>query len=240
MGEAAQYAIKMHHVTKTFGKVVANKNVDLELKTGEILALLGENGSGKTTLMKSIVGLCKPSNGAILFDGEPIHTLATHEIIRKGIVLVPEGRKIFPKLTVRSNLEMGAYTRKGAIEHSIEEIFTYFPRLKERMNQLAGTLSGGEQQMLAIGRGLMAEPKLLMLDEPSMGLAPVIVEEMFTIINRIHKERRLPILLVEQNAYMALETCDYCYVIENGEIVLEGTSEQMEASEEIKKVYLGG
>ena len=190
--------------------------------------------------MKSIVGLCKPSNGAILFDGEPIHTLATHEIIRKGIVLVPEGRKIFPKLTVRSNLEMGAYTRKGAIEHSIEEIFTYFPRLKERMNQLAGTLSGGEQQMLAIGRGLMAEPKLLMLDEPSMGLAPVIVEEMFTIINRIHKERRLPILLVEQNAYMALETCDYCYVIENGEIVLEGTSEQMEASEEIKKVYLGG
>ncbi len=215
--------------------VQALHHVSVEISQDQAVAIIGSNGAGKTTLMKSIVGLCKPSNGAILFDGEPIHTLATHEIIRKGIVLVPEGRKIFPKAHSPFESEMGAYTRKGAIEHSIEEIFTYFPRLKERMNQLAGTLSGGEQQMLAIGRGLMAEPKLLMLDEPSMGLAPVIVEEMFTIINRIHKERRLPILLVEQNAYMALETCDYCYVIENGEIVLEGTSEQMEASEEIKK-----
>ena len=232
--------LELKNIEKSFGDKKVLKGVSLRAESGKAFGMLGRNGAGKTTLMKSIVGLCKPSNGVILFDGEPIHTLATHEIIRKGIVLVPEGRKIFPKLTVRSNLEMGAYTRKGAIEHSIEEIFTYFPRLKERMNQLAGTLSGGEQQMLAIGRGLMAEPKLLMLDEPSMGLAPVIVEEMFTIINRIHKERRLPILLVEQNAYMALETCDYCYVIENGEIVLEGTSEQMEASEEIKKVYLGG
>lgn len=232
--------IQVNNIDVSYGPVQALHHVSIEISQDQAVAIIGSNGAGKTTLMKSIVGLCKPSNGAILFDGEPIHTLATHEIIRKGIVLVPEGRKIFPKLTVRSNLEMGAYTRKGAIEHSIEEIFTYFPRLKERMNQLAGTLSGGEQQMLAIGRGLMAEPKLLMLDEPSMGLAPVIVEEMFTIINRIHKERRLPILLVEQNAYMALETCDYCYVIENGEIVLEGTSEQMEASEEIKKVYLGG
>lgn len=232
--------IQVNNIDVSYGQVQALHHVSVEISQDQAVAIIGSNGAGKTTLMKSIVGLCKPSNGAILFDGEPIHTLATHEIIRKGIVLVPEGRKIFPKLTVRSNLEMGAYTRKGAIEHSIEEIFTYFPRLKERMNQLAGTLSGGEQQMLAIGRGLMAEPKLLMLDEPSMGLAPVIVEEMFTIINRIHKERRLPILLVEQNAYMALETCDYCYVIENGEIVLEGTSEQMEASEEIKKVYLGG
>ena len=232
--------IQVNNIDVSYGPVQALHHVSVEISQDQAVAIIGSNGAGKTTLMKSIVGLCKPSNGAILFDGEPIHTLATHEIIRKGIVLVPEGRKIFPKLTVRSNLEMGAYTRKGAIEHSIEEIFTYFPRLKERMNQLAGTLSGGEQQMLAIGRGLMAEPKLLMLDEPSMGLAPVIVEQMFTIINRIHKERRLPILLVEQNAYMALETCDYCYVIENGEIVLEGTSEQMEASEEIKKVYLGG
>jgi branched-chain amino acid transport system ATP-binding protein len=232
--------IQVNNIDVSYGPVQALHHVSVEISQDQAVAIIGSNGAGKTTLMKSIVGLCKPSNGVILFDGEPIHTLATHEIIRKGIVLVPEGRKIFPKLTVRSNLEMGAYTRKGAIEHSIEEIFTYFPRLKERMNQLAGTLSGGEQQMLAIGRGLMAEPKLLMLDEPSMGLAPVIVEEMFTIINRIHKERRLPILLVEQNAYMALETCDYCYVIENGEIVLEGTSEQMEASEEIKKVYLGG
>ena len=232
--------IQVNNIDVSYGPVQALHHVSVEISQDQAVAIIGSNGAGKTTLMKSIVGLCKPSNGAILFDGEPIHTLATHEIIRKGIVLVPEGRKIFPKLTVRSNLEMGAYTRKGAIEHSIEEIFTYFPRLKERMNQLAGTLSGGEQQMLAIGRGLMAEPKLLMLDEPSMGLAPVIVEEMFTIINRIHKERRLPILPVEQNAYMALETCDYCYVIENGEIVLEGTSEQMEASEEIKKVYLGG
>ena len=232
--------IQVNNIDVSYGPVQALHHVSVEISQDQAVAIIGSNGAGKTTLMKSIVGLCKPSNGVILFDGEPIHTLATHEIIRKGIVLVPEGRKIFPKLTVRSNLEMGAYTRKGAIEHSIEEIFTYFPRLKERMNQLAGTLSGGEQQMLAIGRGLMAEPKLLMLDEPSMGLAPVIVEEMFTIINRIHKERRLPILLVEQNAYMALETCDYCYVIENGEIVLEGTSEQMEASEVIKKVYLGG
>ena len=232
--------IQVNNIDVSYGPVQALHHVSVEISQDQAVAIIGSNGAGKTTLMKSIVGLCKPSNGVILFDGEPIHTLATHEIIRKGIVLVPEGRKIFPKLTVRSNLEMGAYTRKGAIEHSREEIFTYFPRLKERMNQLAGTLSGGEQQMLAIGRGLMAEPKLLMLDEPSMGLAPVIVEEMFTIINRIHKERRLPILLVEQNAYMALETCDYCYVSENGEIVLEGTSEQMEASEEIKKVYLGG
>lgn len=151
--------IQVNNIDVSYGPVQALHHVSVEISQDQAVAIIGSNGAGKTTLMKSIVGLCKPSNGAILFDGEPIHTLATHEIIRKGIVLVPEGRKIFPKLTVRSNLEMGAYTRKGAIEHSIEEIFTYFPRLKERMNQLAGTLSGGEQQMLAIGRGLMAEPK---------------------------------------------------------------------------------
>ena len=232
--------IQVNNIDVSYGPVQALHHVSVEISQDQAVAIIGSNGAGKTTLMKSIVGLCKPSNGVILFDGEPIHTLATHEIIRKGIVLVPEGRKIFPKLTVRSNLEMGAYTRKGAIEHSIEEIFTYFPRLKERMNQLAGTLSGGEQQMLAIGRGLMAEPKLLMLDEPSMGLAPVIVEEMFTIINRIHKERRLPILLVEQNANKALKITDRAYVLETGKITLSGTGRELLEKEEVKKAYLGG
>ena len=231
--------IQVNNIDVSYGPVQALHHVSVEISQDQAVAIIGSNGAGKTTLMKSIVGLCKPSNGVILFDGEPIHTLATHEIIRKGIVLVPEGRKIFPKLTVRSNLEMGAYTRKGAIEHSIEEIFTYFPRLKERMNQLAGTLSGGEQQMLAIGRGLMAEPKLLMLDEPSMGLAPVIVEEMFTIINRIHKERRLPILLVEQNAKKALSIADRAYVLETGRITLEGKASDLLHDESVQKAYLG-
>lgn len=232
--------IQVKNVDVSYGPVQALHQVSLEIKQDSAVAIIGSNGAGKSSLMKVIVGLCKPSAGTISFCGEVISGLQTHEIIRKGVVLIPEGRKIFPKLSVRANLEIGAYSRSGPIHQDIEEVFSYFPRLKERMNQPAGTLSGGEQQMLAIGRGLMAKPKLLMLDEPSMGLAPVVVEEVFEIIKRIHKEHNLPILLVEQNAYMALETCDYCYVLENGRITLQGSSQEMEASDEIKKAYLGG
>ena len=230
--------IQVNNIDVSYGPVQALHHVSVEISQDQAVAIIGSNGAGKTTLMKSIVGLCKPSNGAILFDGEPIHTLATHEIIRKGIVLVPEGRKIFPKLTVRSNLEMGAYTRKGAIEHSIEEIFTYFPRLKERMNQLAGTLSGGEQQMLAMGRALMSHPKIILMDEPSMGLSPIFVNEIFEIIKKV-SAAGTTVLLVEQNAKKALSIADRAYVLETGNIVLSGDAKEMMNNESIKKAYLG-
>lgn len=232
--------LEIKNIDVSYGPVKALHNVSISVEKGQIVSIIGANGAGKSTLMKAIVGLCETRKGSICYRGEEIQGLPTHKIIRKGIVLVPEGRKIFPALTVMENLEMGAYSRKGSIQKEIEEIFAYFPRLFERKGQMAGTLSGGEQQMLAIGRGLMAKPELLMLDEPSMGLAPVIVEEMFRVIYQIHKDHKLPILLVEQNAYMALEISDNCYVLENGELKLQGTSEELMNSPEIKLAYLGG
>lgn len=232
--------LEVKNIDVSYGPVKALHGVSISMKEDQIVSIIGANGAGKSTLMKAIVGMCDIRSGGITYCGEEIQGLPTHKIIRKGIVLVPEGRKIFPGLTVMENLEMGAYTRKGSIQKETDEIFTYFPRLFERKNQQAGTLSGGEQQMLAIGRGLMANPRLLLLDEPSMGLAPVIVEEMFQVIARIHQNRSLPILLVEQNAYMALEISTNCYVLENGVMKLEGSSEELMNSPEIKSAYLGG
>lgn len=232
--------LDVNSIDVSYGPVKALHDVSIHIGNDEIVSIIGANGAGKSTLMKSIIGLCKPNKGEIIFDGIKIHGEKTHKIVKKGVVLVPEGRRIFPKLTVLENLEMGAYSRKGPIQKEMDEIFSYFPRLYERKGQEAGTLSGGEQQMLAIGRGLMGLPKLLMLDEPSMGLAPVIVDEVFDVINRIHKERNLSILLVEQNAYMALEVSSYAYVLENGSVRIKGTSKELEQSKEIKEAYLGG
>ena len=219
---------------------------DLSIQVGEqsIVSIIGANGAGKTTLMKTIVGALKPNKGNIQFCSKDITKLPTHKIVLEGITYVPEGRKIFPELTVQENLEMGAYVRKGLsktqLNNELEELYDIFPRLKERIKQLGGTLSGGEQQMLAIARGLMRQPKLLMLDEPSLGLAPIIVDEVFSAITRINKERKLPILLVEQNAYAAMEISDFTYVLELGRITQSGKSQDLLHSEEIINAYLGG
>lgn len=235
--------LSINHIDAFYGPIQALHQVSLEVGDNEIISIIGANGAGKSTLMKSIVGLCKVENGEILFNGKHMEKTPTHEIIRSGIVYVPEGRRILAKLSVRDNLEMGAYCRNAKpkeITQSIQEVFEIFPRLKERIKQAAGTLSGGEQQMLAIARGLMADPKLLMLDEPSMGLAPIIVDEMFSIIADISRQRNLPILLVEQNAFVALGISKRCYILENGHIVLSGSSKELQESSEVKKSYLGG
>ena len=229
--------LKLENLSFSYGKIQAIRDVSLEIKKGEIMAVVGSNGAGKSSLMKCIAGLLKPQSGHILCNGAELEP-APYKVVQQGISLVPEGRWIFPNLTVEENLLLGGYTVKDRAP-GLKRAYEMFPRLDERKEQRAGTMSGGEQQMLAIARGLMSEPKVLLLDEPSLGLAPLIVNDIMSIIKNINQEG-IAVLLVEQNAYMALETCDYCYVIENGEIVLEGTSEQMEASEEIKKVYLGG
>lgn len=235
--------LSVKNINTFYGPIQALHDVTLDVNDKEIVSIIGANGAGKTTLMRSIIGLNAPKTGDICFNSKHLESLPTHKIIREGVIYVPEGRKIMGKFTVDDNLELGAFSRniKGReMERCKEEVFDIFPRLKERRKQLGGTLSGGEQQMLAIGRGLMANPKLLMLDEPSMGLAPIIVEEMFDIIKNISVKHQLPILLVEQNAYIALEISNKCYVLENGRIVMCGTSEELLASDEIKKSYLGG
>ena len=223
-----------------YGAIHALKGLSLEVEEGSIVTLIGANGAGKTTTLKSISGLLRPRNGAIMFKGSDIK-VAPEKIVGLGISQVPEGRRVFSTMTVLENLEMGAYLRKDkkGIESDLENVFTRFPRLKERRKQTAGTLSGGEQQMLAIGRALMARPELMLMDEPSMGLAPLLVKEIFEIIKDINA-RGTTILLVEQNANMALSIANRAYVIETGEIVLEGTAEQLINSEEVKKAYLGG
>jgi branched-chain amino acid transport system ATP-binding protein len=224
-----------------YGAIHALKGLSLEVEEGSIVTLIGANGAGKTTTLKSISGLLRPRNGAIMFKGSDISKVAPEKIVGLGISQVPEGRRVFSTMTVLENLEMGAYLRKDkkGIESDLENVFTRFPRLKERRKQTAGTLSGGEQQMLAIGRALMARPELMLMDEPSMGLAPLLVKEIFEIIKDINA-RGTTILLVEQNANMALSIANRAYVIETGEIVLEGTAEQLINSEEVKKAYLGG
>jgi branched-chain amino acid transport system ATP-binding protein len=224
-----------------YGAIHALKGLSLEVEEGSIVTLIGANGAGKTTTLKSISGLLRPRNGAIMFKGSDISKVAPEKIVGLGISQVPEGRRVFATMTVLENLEMGAYLRKDkkGIESDLENVFTRFPRLKERRKQTAGTLSGGEQQMLAIGRALMARPELMLMDEPSMGLAPLLVKEIFEIIKDINA-RGTTILLVEQNANMALSIANRAYVIETGEIVLEGTAEQLINSEEVKKAYLGG
>ncbi|MBQ8028396.1 MAG: ABC transporter ATP-binding protein [Clostridia bacterium] len=224
-----------------YGVIQAIKGISFEVNEGEIVTLIGANGAGKTTTMQSIMGLIPAKSGSITYEGKSINKVPTHKIVQMGMTQVPEGRRVFQELSVYDNLVMGAYTRKDQkeVKNSIEEIYARFPRLKERRNQIAGTLSGGEQQMLAMGRAIMSKPKLLMLDEPSMGLSPLLVDEVFEIIKDFHKSGTT-ILLVEQNAGKSLAISDRAYVLENGKIALSGTGKELLESEEIKKAYLGG
>ncbi|MCL6430432.1 MAG: ABC transporter ATP-binding protein [Anaerolineae bacterium] len=224
-----------------YGAIHALQGISFHLEQGEIVTLIGANGAGKSTTLKTICGLLRPTAGAVYFRGQDISRLPAHKIVSLGISQVPEGRRIFAPLTVRENLEMGAYTRsdRREITQSMERVFASFPRLKERLDQLGGTLSGGEQQMLAMGRGLMSRPELLLLDEPSMGLAPILVEEIFRIIREINQQGT-SILLVEQNAHMALSVANRGYVLETGRIVLEGTAAELRDNAQVRAAYLGG
>ena len=224
-----------------YGVICALKGISFEVNQGEIVSLIGANGAGKTTTMQSVVGLIPKKSGAVLFDGQDITKAPCHKIVRMGMTQVPEGRRIFQELTVYENLMMGAFINKDKqrFRQDLEDIFTRFPRLAERRNQIAGTLSGGEQQMLAMGRALMSHPKLLMLDEPSMGLSPLLVDQVFEIIKDINKSGTT-VLLVEQNAGKALAISDRTYVLETGQIVLSGTGAELASSEEVRKAYLGG
>ncbi|HXM72178.1 MAG TPA: ABC transporter ATP-binding protein [Candidatus Dormibacteraeota bacterium] len=222
-----------------YGKITALRGASLTVDRGEIVTLIGANGAGKSTTVRTLAGLNRPVAGRVVFDGKDTIGQPPEEIVRRGLILAPEGRRIFPRMSVHENLIMGAYTRRDAgIKADIERAFTLFPRLKEREKQLAGSLSGGEQQMLAIGRALMAKPKLLMLDEPSLGLAPILVEQIFTIILEINSQGTT-VLLVEQNAYKALEIAHRGYVLETGVIVQTGTGKELLASEDVQRAYLG-
>jgi branched-chain amino acid transport system ATP-binding protein len=224
-----------------YGGIHAIKGITMKVDEGKIISLIGANGAGKSTTLRTICGLKEATRGSIKYKGTELTKLDTSEIVRLGITMVPEGRRVFSNLTVYENLLAGAYLRndKEGIKKDLEYVFDLFPRLKERINQRAGTLSGGEQQMLAIGRALMSRPKLLLFDEPSLGLAPVIVKEVFKLIKRIHSEG-VTIFLVEQNAFEALKLADYAYVLETGRIVLEGTGKELLEDERVKKAYLGG
>ena len=228
-------------LTVYYGVIQALKGIDFTVNEGEIVTLIGANGAGKTTTMQSVMGLIPAQGGRIVYDGQDITKTPCHKIVHMGMTQVPEGRRVFSELTVHENLLMGAYANKdkAQIRRDIDEICQRFPRLGERRDQIAGTLSGGEQQMLAMGRAMMCHPKLLMLDEPSMGLSPLLVDEVFHII-RDFRDSGTTILLVEQNASKALTVCDRAYVLENGSIVLSGTGEELLASEDVKKAYLGG
>ena len=232
--------LKAENLNVYYGPIHAVKGVSFEVNEGEVVTLIGANGAGKSTSLKTVSGLMRSRGGAIEFMGKSITSTPAHKIVELGIAHVPEGRRIFTSMTVEENLDMGAFTvRGGNIDVDKERVFEQFPRLKERRRQIAGTLSGGEQQMLAMGRALMSHPKLLMLDEPSMGLAPILVEQVFDIIAALHKAGTT-ILLVEQNAEMALSIADRAYVMETGRITLSGTGKELAASEEVQKAYLGG
>ena len=232
--------LELDRVETFYDTIQALRGISLEVRTREIVTILGANGAGKTTTLRSINGLNRPRRGTIRFHGEDVTALPAHAIVRKGISQSPEGRKLFPRMTVLENLEMGAYGRsdRAEIADDMERVYSLFPRLAERKTQKAGTLSGGEQQMCAIGRALMARTKLLMLDEPSMGLAPIFVERIFETVVEINKQGT-PILLVEQNALMALDVAQRGYVLETGRIVLQGQSSELKANEQVRKTYLG-
>jgi branched-chain amino acid transport system ATP-binding protein len=231
--------LALHDVDVYYGEIHALRGVALDVRGGEIVALLGNNGAGKSTTLKTISGLLAPRRGSVVFDGRPLGGVRAHEIVARGIAHVPEGRRIFNRLSVRENLAMGAYLRSdGDIAGDLDRVFQLFPRLQERITQVAGTLSGGEQQMLAIARALMARPRLLLLDEPSMGLAPVLVEQIFATINSINQQG-MTILLVEQNAAMALSIAHRGYVLETGTIVLSGTANQLAEDAQVRRAYLG-
>jgi len=233
--------LELENLHVYYGNIHALKGISLAVEEGEIVALLGSNGAGKTTTLRTISGLLRPREGNVRLKGEPIDHLPPHDIVYKGVGHAPEGRRIFGRLTVRENLEMGAFARsdREGIREDTERVFTLFPRLRERIGQVAGTLSGGEQQMLAIGRALMGRPRVLLLDEPSMGLAPVLVEQIFDTVKGINAQGTT-ILLVEQNAYMALTIAQRGYVLQTGEIALSGRAEELQANEEVRRAYLGG
>ena len=232
--------LKVNDINVYYGSIHAIKGISFEVNEGEIVTLIGANGAGKSTTLNTISGLLRSKTGSVEFFGESLNKIAPHKIVEKGLVMVPEGRRIFTQMTVEENLEMGAYTQSNAgIKDSMEEVYELFPRLKERRTQVGGTLSGGEQQMLAMGRALMAKPKLIMLDEPSMGLAPILVQQIFEIIETLHRSG-ITILLVEQNAQAALSVADRGYVLETGRIVTSGSGAALLKSPDIKKAYLGG
>ena len=232
--------LKVDDINVYYGSIHAIKGISFEVNEGEIVTLIGANGAGKSTTLNTIACLLRSKTGHIDFMGQPLNHVPSHKVVSKGLALVPEGRRVFLQMTVQENLDMGAFSRKGGdIEGDMERVFEQFPRLKERRRQIAGTLSGGEQQMLAMGRALMSNPKLLMLDEPSMGLAPILVEQIFDIIKELHKAGTT-ILLVEQNAQAALSVAGRGYVLETGKIVTTGTGAELLASPAIKKAYLGG
>jgi branched-chain amino acid transport system ATP-binding protein len=232
--------LRVEGVSVFYGKACALSEVALEVAPGELVTLLGSNGAGKSTLLKTISGLLRPTSGVIRFDGAPLHELPSHKIVGKGVIHVPEGREIFPDLTVQENLKMGAFLRRDPdAERDMERVFALFPRLRERLEQRAGTLSGGEAQMLAIGRGLLSAPRLLMLDEPSLGLAPVVRDDIFQVIRQIHREQGMTLLLVEQNARMALSISSRAYILENGRVVRQGEAAALMDDPEVQRAYLG-
>lgn len=238
---ASDIVLKLSNIESYYGPIMAIRGISLEVPRGKIVTLLGANGAGKTTVLKTISGILDPQKGSIEFEGRPIQRMDADKIVRLGLSHVPEGREVFPFLSVRENLMMGAYPRSDSagVEADLEQVYVYFPRLRERINQPAGQLSGGEQQMLAIGRALMNRPKLILFDEPSLGLSPLLVKEIFNIIRRINEERGTSILLVEQNAKVALETAHYGYVLEIGRVVMNDTCEKLMQSQDIQEFYLG-
>ena len=232
--------LELNRINTFYGKIQALRDVSLKVEDGEIVTLIGANGAGKSTTLMSICGVIHPRNGEILFDGKPIQQLPAPEIVKRGISQVPEGRLIFPELTVRENLDLGAFLRrdKKGIADDMEYVFQLFPILRERVGQTGGTLSGGEQQMLALGRALMARPRLLLLDEPSLGLAPIIIQQIFKIIQKVNEDGTT-VFLVEQNANQALHIANRGYVMENGVVVMEGKAQELLSSEKVRKAYLG-
>jgi len=240
MENNGQVVLQLEHVDSYYGPIQALQDINMEIRRGEITSLLGGNASGKSTTLKTILGMLKPARGTITFEGERIDGLSTMELVERGISMVPENRRVFTRMTVRENLEMGAYLRtdRKAIEQDIRQCCFLFPKLEERMGQISGTLSGGEQQMLAMARALMSKPKLLLMDEPSMGLAPVLVQQIFDIIEDINKQGTT-IFVVEQNANMALSIADYGYVLQTGKIVLQDTAENLRENRMMREAYLG-
>ena len=238
---APDIILKLSNIESYYGPIMAIRGISLEVPRGRIVAVLGANGAGKTTVLKTISGILDPQKGSIEFLGKPIQRMEADKIVRLGLSHVPEGREVFPCLSVRENLMMGAYPRndRDAVAGDLERVYGYFPRLRERIDQPAGQLSGGEQQMLAIGRALMNRPVLLLLDEPSLGLSPILVKEIFTIIKRVNEEQGMSILLVEQNAKIALETAHYGYVLEIGRVVMNDSCERLMHSKDIQEFYLG-
>jgi branched-chain amino acid transport system ATP-binding protein len=239
---AKPVVLDVNALTVNYGVITALHGISMQIRQGDIVTLIGANGAGKTTTLRAISGLLRPTSGTVTYEGQPIHSLKPHKIVQRGLCHVPEGRMVFANLTVLENLQMGAYLRKdkAEIKSTHDYVYSVFPRLKERERQIAGTLSGGEQQMLAIGRALMSKPRFLMLDEPSLGIAPLLVKTIFEKIVEINRQQGLTILLVEQNANLALEISNYGYVLETGKILLQDQSPALRQNPQVKKAYLGG